>query len=300
MCRMARVYNDLTRRVLWQVFSRYHAGWERNESCWQCRQSVMQLIKKIYWLIFNGVQLLITLLWSAAWIIVALVMRLLTGSTDVPLRMAFRIWAPLLIHGAPARFEVLGQDRIDFSRPHVFVANHQSMIDVCALFMAVPVPLRFMLKSELGQVPFLGWYTHAMGMVFVNRTRPGQARDQLIRAVDLVRDGAQLVAFPEGTRSLDGRVQSFKSGAFRVAIGAGVSVVPVAISGSGQVMPPGGFHIRPGHIRVEFGQPIATANLTLADRRRLAERARREICAMLAAEERAPRNSDQGAVEPRH
>jgi len=243
----------------------------------------MQSIIKLLWLVFNGIQLVITVLWSSAWICVALLIRLLTGSAEIPLRMAPIVWAPVLIYGAPARFDVRGKERIDFTRPHVFVANHQSMIDVCALFLAVPVPLRFMLKSELGRVPFLGWYTQAMGMILLDRGRPGHARGQLVRAVELVREGASLAAFPEGTRSRDGRVQSFKSGAFRAAIGAGVSVVPVAITGSGQVMRPGGFHIRPGHIKVEFGQPIPTSDLKPTDHRLLARQAHQAIVDMLAS-----------------
>ncbi len=243
----------------------------------------MPLIAKLYWLLLNGAQLIITLVYSAFWISVALLVRVLTGSARVPLRMARWIWAPLLIHGAPARFEVRGLERVDFSQPCVLVANHQSMIDVPALFLAVPVPLRFMLKSELGRMPFLGWYTRAMGMVFVNRLQPGQAQRQLQEAVELVRNGNHVVAFPEGTRSRDGQVRGFKTGAFRVAIGAAVNVIPVAISGSGKVMPPGGFHIRPGKITVEFGQPIATADLTRADRRDLADQARAAIVKMLDA-----------------
>lgn len=243
----------------------------------------MLLITKLYWPVLNGAQLVITLLWSAFWICVALAMRVITGSARFPLRMARWIWAPVLIHGAPARFEVRGLDRVDFTRPCVLVANHQSMIDVPALFLSVPVPLRFMLKSELGRMPFLGWYTQAMGMVFVNRTQPGTAQKQLQKAVELVREGNHMVAFPEGTRSRDGEVGDFKTGAFRVAIGAAASVVPVAISGSGPVMPPGGFQIRPGKITVEFGEPIATENLKRTDLRPLANQAREAIVGMLDA-----------------
>lgn len=248
----------------------------------------MPLITKICWLMLNGVQLVITLLYSAFWISIALLLRVLTGSARVPLRMARWIWAPVLIHGAPARFEVRGLDRVDFSQPCVLVANHQSMIDVPALFLAVPVPLRFMLKSELGRMPFLGWYTQAMGMVFVNRGDPGQAQKQLQGAVASVRQGNHVAAFPEGTRSRDGTVRVFKSGAFRVAIGASANVVPVAISGSGKVMPPGGFHIRPGKIIVEFGEPIATAGLTRTDYRDLASQARQAIIDMTDGQRREP------------
>jgi 1-acyl-sn-glycerol-3-phosphate acyltransferase len=238
---------------------------------------LMSSLKKSAWLALNAIQLLITLLWSIFWIIIALIIRVVTGRAHVPLRMAAWIWSPFLIYGSLSRFTVQGQERVDFSRPHVFVANHSSMIDICALFLAIPVPLRFVLKAELGAVPLLGWYTRAMDMVLIKR---GGARDtarQLRRAVDIVGRGHSLAAFPEGTRSTSGPLRRFKSGAFKVAIAAGVPVIPVAIEGSGHVMPPGGFNIRPGHIRVCFGNPMETGDLQASDAQQLADHARRAI-----------------------
>ncbi|RFF29537.1 lysophospholipid acyltransferase family protein [Wenzhouxiangella sediminis] len=229
------------------------------------------------WWPVNAAQLMVTLAWSAAGICLALLVRLLTGSDRIPLRMAAWMWSPVLLRGAGARLEVSGLDNVDFSRPCMLVANHQSMIEVCALFSAVPVPLRFMLKDSLGRIPFLGAYTRAMGMILLRRGNPSEVARQLERAADLLRDGHTLAAFPEGTRSRDGSVGPFKGGAFRAAIRAGVPVVPVAIDGSGKVMPPGGFAIRPGRIHLAFGSPIATENLGVGDRHVLARRARAAV-----------------------
>ncbi|WP_376696833.1 lysophospholipid acyltransferase family protein [Wenzhouxiangella sp. EGI_FJ10305] len=234
----------------------------------------LRLVPEWLWWSINAVQLVFTLLWSAGCITLALLVRLLTGSERVPLRMAAWLWAPVLVRGAGARLEVSGLDNVDFSKPHMIVANHQSMIEICALFMAVPVPLRFMLKASLGRVPFLGWYTRAMGMILLQRGNSTTVTAQLEQAAELLQGGQNLVAFPEGTRSRDGSVRPFKTGAFRAAIDAGVPVVPVAIEGSGRVMPPDGFRIRPGRIRLAFGRAIATDGLGMADRRVLAHRAR--------------------------
>src|SRR5206468_3457613 len=70
--------------------------------------------------------------------------------------------------------------------------------------------------------------------------------------------GANVLVFPEGTRSRDGNVQPFKKGAFVLASQAGVPLVPVAIEGSGRCFPPEGFRIRPGVIRIKLGEPIPT------------------------------------------
>jgi 1-acyl-sn-glycerol-3-phosphate acyltransferase len=235
--------------------------------------------RRALWALWNLLQLTYTLLWTAGCISAALLVQLLRGSAEAPLRMAARLWAPGLLRGAGADLRVHGADAIDWSRPYVIVANHQSMIDICALFRAVPVPLRFVIKSELGRVPFLGAYTRAMGMVFVQRARGGAGEAMLRDSVPLLQAGACLCVFPEGTRSLDGRVAPFRSGAFRAAIAAGVPVVPVAIHGAGAVLPPRGFfRVRPGRIALRFGAPLSATD---ADPKALAEAAHAAIVAML-------------------
>lgn len=208
------------------------------------------------WTVFNSLQFAFTLVWTAGWISLALLVRLVARSDRPPLRMAARLWAPGLMFGAGARFEVEGLEHVDWSRPCVLVANHQSVIDICALFRAVPVPLRFVLKAEMLQVPFVGYYARTMGMVFIERAAKRSAVRSLRQAADRVRNGATICIFPEGTRSRDARVAAFKPGAFEVALAAGVPIVPVAMSGTGAVLPAFGFRVRPGLIRVRFGAPL--------------------------------------------
>ena len=238
-------------------------------------------LRDIGWRAFNAAQLVFTLAWTAGGICVALLVRLVTGGQHWPLRMAARIWAPGLMAGAGARLQVEGAEGIDWSRPHVLVANHQSVIDACALFRATPVPLRFVLKQEMTRMPFVGWYARQMGMLFIERGNARSSPQRLHDAAALVQRGACLCAFPEGTRSRDGSVGPFKGGLFQVAIEAGVAVVPVAIEGSGAVLPSAGFKVRPGTIRVRFGEPIATTGLQAADRNALARRARDAVVDLL-------------------
>lgn len=235
------------------------------------------------WTAWNALQLLFTLAFTASAIVVALLVRLVARGPRLPLRMAARFWAPGLIGGAGARFAVEGAEAIDWSKPRMLVANHQSIIDICALFRAVPVPLRFVLKAEMARVPFVGRYARAMGMVFIERDSRRAGAKLLREAVVLLHDGATLCVFPEGTRSRDGRVGTFKGGAFQTAIDAGVEVLPVAIVGAGAVLPAQGFfRVRPGPLVVRFGTPLPTAG---TDRAALARAARDAVIALL---ERAP------------
>ena len=234
------------------------------------------------WAVHNVCGLIFLLLFTSVGIVVALLLRLLTGSARLPLRMAARVWSPVLFACAGITVAIEGAERIDWSRPRMLVANHQSYIDICALFAAVPLPLRFVMKSELGKVPFLGQYARAMGMVLIERDSRRAGAKMLDETVDLLRGGATLLVFPEGTRSRDGRLGPFKGGAFQAAIDAGVDVLPVAISGAGKVMAPDRlFRVRSGRIVVRFGTPLSTAD---ADRAQLAERARGTVLSMLESD----------------
>lgn len=229
------------------------------------------------WFLLNVLQAIYTGLWSAFWIAAALVMLILTGGRRVPLAMARHFWGPGLLKGAGATLEISGRENIDPKTPYVFVANHQSMIDIPVAFAAIPVNVRFVLKRELFYVPFIGWYAWAMGMVFIDRKQRQQAVQTLQRAASTVRDGASVIAFPEGTRSRPGEIGAFKKGVFHLAIASGVPVVPIAIHGAGKVLARDGFKVRPGKIRVAIGKPIPTQGL---DADQVLNKARSEILAL--------------------
>jgi 1-acyl-sn-glycerol-3-phosphate acyltransferase len=211
---------------------------------------------RLLWAPVNLVQAVYTALWTAFWISVALVATLLTRSTRVSLWLARRVWAPGLVRGAGARLAVRGLERVDPRRAHLYVANHSSWIDIPVLYMTAPPPLHFLAKQELATVPFLGWYLRAMGMVLVDRRDRRRASASVGRTAELLATGCSVVSFPEGTRSRSGALGGFRSGGFGAAIEAAVDVVPVAIRGAGDVLPPDGFRVRPGVIEVVFAEPI--------------------------------------------
>lgn len=206
--------------------------------------------------IINAAQWLCIHTWTAWWITVALVLRVLTFSPRLPLLLARRVWAPGILWFAGGRLQVEPLPDLDFSRPHVFAMNHQSLLDICCAFVAIPTGLRFVAKHSLAYVPFLGWFMWATGMVFINRGDRFKAMASLKEAGARIRAGASILMYPEGTRSRDGSILPFKKGPFLVALEAGVPVVPVAIHGSAQVLPATGLALRPGTIRVKLGTPI--------------------------------------------
>ncbi|MCS6900147.1 MAG: lysophospholipid acyltransferase family protein [Myxococcales bacterium] len=235
------------------------------------------LLKRALWATVNAAQAAFTVGWSALWISAALGVTLVSRSPHKALTMARTIWAPGLLRGAGAKVFVQGGDELDWSAPALFVCNHQSMIDIPTAFVALPCDLRFIAKRELAHIPFLGWYMRATGMVFVERGEGARARQSIRLAGERIRAGASILAFPEGTRSRDGKIHAFKKGAFVVAIEAQVPIVPVAIEGAQRVLPCGGFRVRPGEIRVAIGKPIPTCGLRYEDRDTLIAQVRQAL-----------------------
>ncbi len=229
------------------------------------------------WAAVNVLYAIFTALWTAWWVVAALLARLVTRDTTASLAMARRFWAPGLLRFGGMRVETQGLDRVDLSRPHVFAANHQSLLDAVVLYAALPVPLLFIVKEELRRVPLLGTYMSAMGMIFIRRRQQRRSLEAMGLCAQRLAEGRSILIFPEGTRSTGGEVGSFKPGAFVPPIDAGAAVVPVAIEGTSAILPPGGFRVRPGRIRLAVGHPIATADLERKDRRALARQVRDQV-----------------------
>src|SRR5262249_60251163 len=132
-------------------------------------------------------------------------------------------------------------------------------------------------KRELTWIPFFGGALLPCRQVIVDRRDRASSVESLARAAERVRSGASVIIFPEGTRSPDGALREFKSGGFHLAIRAGVPIVPVTVSGSRAITPPGSLRVAAGRVLVRYGEPIPTEGLRVHDRRELKLRAREAI-----------------------
>jgi 1-acyl-sn-glycerol-3-phosphate acyltransferase len=100
------------------------------------------------------------------------------------------------------------------------------------------------------------------GYISIDRSNRESAFRSLKRAAQIIRNGTSVLIFPEGTRSEDGRIQSFKLGGFVLAVDAGVPVVPLVVRGTQAIMPKHRLAIRPGPVTLEVLDPIETAGYT--------------------------------------
>jgi 1-acyl-sn-glycerol-3-phosphate acyltransferase len=203
---------------------------------------------------------------------------LVTWDTRGATWFARRLWAPTMLWVAGTRLEVEGMENVDPNRPTLYASNHQSSIDIPVLFVALPVNLRFIAKEQLRWVPLIGWYLQLAGHILIDRSNRTRAIASLDRAaVEIARRKISLIVFPEGTRSLDGRVLPFKHGSFGLALKAGIPVVPVTLEGSARVMPRNSWRIRRGLIRVRVGAPVQVQGFDVNDRAGLARVVREAV-----------------------
>jgi 1-acyl-sn-glycerol-3-phosphate acyltransferase len=188
-----------------------------------------------------------------------------------------RTWSWLILKTSRVSVSVEGLEHAVAGRPMIFCVNHQSSMDIPVLLAHLPFQFRFVAKRSLFRYPFMGWHLRRSGHIAVGRDRPGEARKSVDEAATKIRDGYPVVVFPEGGRSRDGELLPFKSGAFRLAIMAGVPVAPVTLNGTLATLRPDTVHIRPGHVEMIIHPPIPTAGLTRYDVETLAERVRNQL-----------------------
>jgi 1-acyl-sn-glycerol-3-phosphate acyltransferase len=142
----------------------------------------------------------------------------------------------------------------------VYCSNHQSLLDILVLGSVLEGDFKWAAKRSLMKIPFLGWHLRLAGHVPVDRSAGSRAAAEVIgRFEEVLRRGKPLLVFPEGTRSEDGILRSFKNGGFYAAVRAGVPVVPVALDGTHVLMKKHALDSGDGTmrtVRVKVGAPI--------------------------------------------
>ena len=208
-----------------------------------------------------------------------------------------RWWCRLVAWSIFARIHVHGTDNLRGDETYVYMANHSSLIDTPALFAYLPYQFKIMAKKELFYVPFMGWHLWTSGNFPVDRSDGRKTAKSLRQVIEGVKRGKSLAVFPEGTRTPDGRLQEFKPGAFKIAVRAGVPIVPVTIRGTFELLPKTTLAPRPGRVDVIIGEPIATSGISEKQLPELIARVRAAIQTHLDAP-RAATSPAEGVAEP--
>ncbi|MEO6651715.1 MAG: lysophospholipid acyltransferase family protein [Ilumatobacteraceae bacterium] len=173
-------------------------------------------------------------------------------------------------------FTVTGKVPTDPRHPYVVVANHESFVDIL-LISQLPFEMKWMSKSEFFKIPLLGWMMSLAGDIRLVRGDKKASAQALIDTRDRLAKNVSVMIFPEGTRSQTGELAEFKEGAFRVAIQAGVPVIPLAVVGTRDALIKHDWRFGYSDAEVRVLEPIPTTGMTKADVPALRDRARDAI-----------------------
>jgi 1-acyl-sn-glycerol-3-phosphate acyltransferase len=174
-----------------------------------------------------------------------------------------------------------GREKILPGLTYVFLSNHQGNFDAPVLVHLIPRNWSALIKKEMMRLPVFSLVLKQAQFVPIDRKNPKEARAGIDLGARLLTMGKSFLAFPEGTRSRDGRLAQFKKGVFIMAIKAQAPIIPITILNSAQIQPPGKYGIQPGIIEVIFHDPIETRGMTTEDRDRLVDLVRQAISSEL-------------------
>lgn len=192
-----------------------------------------------------------------------------------------RTWGRLLCRIANIRVRVEGQNNLDPEQTYIFVGNHSSQTDIWSFQGYIPHDFRWIAKKELFAIPIFGPAMRAVGFISIDRSRGRQAIKSLNDAAQRIAEGSSVLIFPEGTRSPNGHLQPFKTGAIMLAIKAGVPVVPVGFNGAHQVLPKKSLLARGGSIVLRIGSPMPTKGFKAKDKQELARKLQQQVAVLL-------------------
>jgi 1-acyl-sn-glycerol-3-phosphate acyltransferase len=178
---------------------------------------------------------------------------------------------------AGVRVRLRGRENIAPGEPYLVLSNHQSNLDSLVLAHILPRDYRALMKQQVMHLPVMSFIFKHLDFVGIDRADLRDAHAGIDRAASLLRGGLTFIAFPEGTRSRDGRLGEFKKGVFVMALKSGRPILPVTIRNSRVIQPPRQYRIHPGIVDVVVHPPIPTVGRAEDQRSAIAERTRAAI-----------------------
>lgn len=214
-------------------------------------------------LIRSVIHLLVMIITVIPYTSVILLVRLFGGSAAARYRVA-RAWLALCVDSARwilgMRTRITGMEHLpqDAAQGAVLLVKHQSAFETFLMPAIMPRPLAYVFKKELLRIPFFGWSIGSLDMIHIDRSQRARAFVHVIkRGKQLLAQGTWVIMFPEGTRMARGEKGSYQASGARLAIEAGVPVVPVAVT-SAKCWPRKAFVKTAGVVDVSIGRPIPT------------------------------------------
>jgi 1-acyl-sn-glycerol-3-phosphate acyltransferase len=188
-----------------------------------------------------------------------------------------RIWSRLLFLTNGVKLRIYGLENVVKKKSYVFISNHQSHLDICAVVLALRTPVKFVYKKSLENLPIFGQALKLGKMIPIDRSDTRKAIESINRSMRELKNGIGAFFFGEGTRTRDGMLQPFKKGGAIFSINTGLPIMPVTVVNSFSLLPKGALHIESGTIGIIFDEEISPAGYTMENAGDLLDRVRNVI-----------------------
>jgi 1-acyl-sn-glycerol-3-phosphate acyltransferase len=182
-----------------------------------------------------------------------------------------RAWSKSLLFFSGVKVVIESDWEIKLVDSFIYVSNHASLYDIPILIGNLPTDTGIIYKKELNKVPFMGWSLAVSPYIAINRSDARDSFASLENAIEAIKKGDSVIVFPEGTRSPDGKIQSFKRGAFVLAARSGKPIVPITIVGSADIMPKGSFNFSRKPVRMIIHRPVTLEEIGSLNEKKLME-----------------------------
>lgn len=169
-------------------------------------------------------------------------------------------WALKQIKNSGSKIYVKGHENIP-EGPVLFISNHQSSFDIAILLSCIKKNKGFIAKEDMNKIPLLKIWMKELRCLFLDRNDMKKSLQTILEGIKILKDDYSMVIFPEGTRSLDGKLNEFKAGSFKLATKTGVPIVPVTIDGSYKILKSGKIKINPSTVYVTIHPFVEIKNL---------------------------------------
>ena len=220
------------------------------------------------WLVVAPVLILTTLICGILAIVASLLFTPRAG------KIFAIFWARTNSFFTPMNVNVVGAENIEPGTSYVITSNHQSHYDIYVLYGWLGIDFKWVMKKELEKVPVLGFACKVLGHIYIDRADTKSAVETINAAKTKIVDGTSVLFFPEGTRSSDGKIQSFKKGAFKFALDLGIPILPITINGTRKVLPKGSLDLMPGGATMIIHEPISVKDYHEENMNELMDRTR--------------------------
>lgn len=214
-----------------------------------------------------------------AGIIILLIFFPFARSKSKLFQTAAHLWTRFLALFSGIPVKVSGLENIPRDKAVLFAANHQGFADIVAVLAYLPVGFRFVIKKELFKIPVFAWVLKNAGYLSVERRSILSSHHIAIKIADIIKNGESVLIFPEGTRTKTGKLGQFRRGSLVPALKSKAPIIPIAISGSFNILPPGSWILNPHPVKLSLGKPLYIESE--ADYNKKLEKVRNAITQML-------------------